>query len=528
MINKIIDEIRSEMLKPRLQVDIIKEQLKAITKLYDRVKTALITTIQKVTGNLIPSSEHYNSFLAYTQRDINLIKYTQDTLLSSLLIDWNSIEQSEPEINEKKLFSVDTSFITELPLGSVYNNAVLSVSSKLSMLPNLKASPDLKASLDTDLLNVYYGKAYGAWIEGNETGEDGIRSENNDGSLIVDNKDTFWEVEVTTVEAELEDTEYFTDILNIEPELTVTLKVIFKTPSSINYFTIIPNNFASDAYYKLIKIVGSTGTEQIDLGITETLITKETIFTFDTVELTSMYITLKQTREYYEKYTLGRYILGKNEKWIDVTGPQILSRAVGSGKDINIAITDEIENIGDWIGDVWLPNAKYKEKAVLDTTYGTDGYAVVSSLESRRKRIAIGITDIDVGFNNYENTSEIVTENIDIPDNILCVSVDIKEKLVESTKILYYVSFDDGLVWNRINPVGKEDIVGEDLRIVPKKYFINSDISQDRKKNSDTGESAYINTKNRLVRFRFVLKKEGEGIDTPKIISFIPIFEVKE
>jgi len=528
MIKEIEQEVFRLVTKAVKSIDYLKNSLKAITDFFLRIKNSMSQDIQLIKKADFVSSEVINKYIDYIERDINLIKNEQQNIKSRILSAWNSVEQIKKPDEEVKMY--DDLFLKENPSISEFNTTVLGVKSYTDAVPTLKAPPVLNTISSDKDISVYYGKSYGRWIEGNETGEDGIRPAANDGAVIVDDKDTFWEAEGVVLQEEREDAVFSQQIKDTEINLTTTVKFVFSEGMDINTITVIPHSFSSSTYYKIVLAVASNGYEQKPIDIPETLITKETVFTFESPffntedKIKSINLTFKQEHGYYMKYDLGYFRIANNESWVDVTGPYVLDKVMKMSGDDNRNITTVINDAPSWIMDHWLPGVEYTETPVLDVLMGTGGYLTVQSRESKRKRYAMGITDIKIGHNTYEDISEGVTKEIDIPDNCTAVKIHSDDSV---DGISYFVSVDDGLVWHRIIPVNREDII-KNFKPLPKKIYINSDISQTRKENSITGvdlntNSPYIDTESKKIRIKVILVK-GDDMETPVIKNFYPIF----
>ena len=514
MIKNIEKTILSYRRKFRYLIDNTKFQLKSITKFFDYIKQPLISSIRYLRDIDIPSSIFYNKFINSIETDINLIHSIQEEIRNGLLSSWNVIENSYPE-KIKPHDPYDNDIITEHNQASVMSDRItLGIKDFSSVINRIKDKPILRTKSSEKKTDVYYGKMFGSYIEGNESGEDGIRYENNDGSLIVDEKDTFWEAEAVVLQESRDNTKYLQSVYDKDISLSTTIKIIFTEPVSINTLTLIPYNAAVNAYYKLTKIEVSDGIKILPLDIKETFIISETTLAFDLSselqdqKIRSIFITLKQESGYFMKYTLGYFKVKNNESWVDITGPHVTQMARARGSNFNENISYVIEHAPEWILNYWLPGVIFEEPPELVKTMGYNGYLEIPSSESKRKRYTIGIQDLKIGLNEYYGTSEKVTKSIDIPEGYNTVSLEVND----IGMITYFLSFDDGMTWYRILPIGKEPIREKDLRLVPDRLYINSDLSTKRKANTDTGEKAFIDKSSKNVRVRFVLENEENGI----------------
>ena len=311
MIKKIRDIIASGRQRPRFLIDELKQYFVSITKFFDYVAAPLIGSISSFRDIDVPSSIRYNTFLESVENDINLIYSIQQEINSNMLASWNVVENSYPE-EIKPPSPYDEEFLLEHDNATVVSDRItLGVKSFSSVVPELKGKPILAAESSDKNIPVSYGKACGAFIPGNESGEDGIRAQNNDGSVIVDEKDTFWEAEAVVVQEERENTKFLQPVYDRDISLSTSVKVVFQEPISINTLTVRPYNAAASAYYKLIRAEASDGTLVVPLDIKETFIMTETVFVFDTpdklkdMKIRSLVLTFRQDTGYYMKYTRG-------------------------------------------------------------------------------------------------------------------------------------------------------------------------------------------------------------------------------
>jgi hypothetical protein len=514
MIEYIESIILSTKERIRFTIDDLKFKFKSLTGFFEYIDKPLVSSIKPLRENHTPSSIAYNKFLSYVENDVNLIHKIQDQIKDNMLMSWNVSETSYPgQIKEDDEY--DDGFILEHDSATVLTDRLTSgVNNFIDAIPFIKDKPILKAESSDPNIPVYYGKMFGSYIYGNESGEDGIRFENNDGSLIVDGKDTFWECEAMVLQEYRDDTLFFQKVYDKDISLTTTIKIIFKEPVAINTLVIIPYSGAASAYYKLMKIELSDGIKVLSVDVKETFILGETNFIFNIPEeftdkkVRSMFITLKQENGYYMKYMLGYFKIKNNESWLDITGPHVCEMARAYGDNFNNNVTHFINNINEWILNYWMPGTSFTELPELVNSVGDEGYALVPSSESKRKRYTIGISDIKVGFNEYSEVSEKVTDEIEIPEGYNSISLDVNDQ----GDNYYFLSFDNGMTWNRIIPVGKEPVRNSDLYLVPDKLYINSDISLKRKQNSVSGERAFISTTNKSLRVRFVLQRGANGL----------------
>jgi len=499
--------------KPQFLIDAVKQKLIALTAFFERLSAPAVTKVPPIRAIDVPSSHIYNDFLTCVEDDVNLIRAIQQDINANMLASWNVAEGSYPEqIQPASIY--DDAFTLEHDAASVVSDRLtLGIKNFTSLIPQIKDKPILKAECSDKEIPVYYGKMFGIYTKGNESGEDGVRYENNDGALVVDDKDTFWECEAVVLQEARASTKFFQSVHDKDISLITTVKIIFKEPVAINTLTINPYSSAVSTYYKLEKVEVSDGVKVLPVTIKETFVMGETSFIFNVpdeiadLKVRSMFITLKQENGYYMKYMLGYFKIKNNESWLDITGSHVCQMALARGTNFNANVSHVVENAPEWILNYWLPGITFNELPQFVTTMGEDGYLLVPSSESKRKRYTVGITDIKVGYNEYSDVSEKVTNEIDIPEGYNSVFLETNDE----GEVYYFLSFDNGMTWWRIVPLGKEPVRGTDLRLLPNKIYINSDLSLRRKRNTDTGEQAFVSTTSKKIRVRFVLKNQSDG-----------------
>ena len=222
MITKIIDIISRNKQKPRLLIDELKFYFQSITNFFDYMLQPLVSKIKPFRGIDTPHSSKYNKFIDSIENDINLIHGIQDEISDNMLASWNVVENSYPT-DIAPVSPYDENFILEYDNASVISDRItLGVKSFVSVLDKIKGVPIMSAVCSDKNTPVYYGKAWGAYVPGDESGEDGIRVENNDGSLIVDGKDTFWESEAVILQESRPNTVFLQSIQESDVSLSTT------------------------------------------------------------------------------------------------------------------------------------------------------------------------------------------------------------------------------------------------------------------------------------------------------------------
>jgi hypothetical protein len=500
----------------------------ALSAFADYIELPMSSKIDTIAEDDIPKSSVYNDTLKKIMMDGNAIRDHQKSILKGLLVSWNSSEQvsSSALTNvSNDILPIDESFSVATLPAKVGDSLTLAIKSFSSGISILKTAPSLKAtSTDRSVVPVY-GKSYGLYTPGNESGEDAIRTNKNDGSLIVDKKDTFWEVEAVTLQASMDDA-FTPQVVNTtELSLVVNLTLAFTSPINLNSFSIIPHSFAQSAYFDITDIVILTGGTSTPVITTPITCFSDTRITFPTIKANGINISLRQNKGYFIKYSLAKYRLKNNEAWIDFTGPELIKRVDTSSDDINKAISDQIVSAGKWLPGIWIPNSPSKQPATLIVSEGTDGYRQIESVASHRKRWAIGIQDIDFGQETYESVSEAVTTPYTMPDETTSIYLTVNDDTPKGTKITYQLSFDDGSSWIVINPINKVTQQLTSGYIVPQKIYVNSDLSLSRKQNTLTGINGYVNSAARAVRIRAILEKDDTTINTPRVKKLTPVFD---
>lgn len=530
LISRFIEDAKLKLkTRPTRVTDRLLGIFQALSEFADRVKDPLSKHLETISESEIPLSAVYNDNMTRIMKDANAIHEHQKSLLSGLLISWNMSEQvssSQLENAERSQLVVDPEFPVTTTVAKTNGDITLAIRSFQPANGLLKEPPTLKATCTDSTLVPFYGKAYGLFIPGNETGEDGVRINRNEGSLIVDNRDTFWEAEVVTLQERMADDVFSPQVINTnEVSLVTNITISFKNPVNINSFTIVPHNFAQSAYYDVTAVDIISGGRSVAMLREPRTCFSSTRITFDTLQANGINISMRQNKGYFIKYTLARYRLQNNEAWIDVTGPHLVARVAKSLDDVNQTIRTEIENAGTWVPGIWVPNSPSQAVAELQVGDGDQGYLHMESVASRRKRWAIGVQDVVFGQETYENVSEVVTLPYDVPEETTSIYLVVDDETPTGTKISYSLSFDDGATWYSINPINKPNIMLPTGYLVPQRIFINSDLSLTRKQNTLTGVDGYVNTSDRKVRVRGILEKDETTINTPRIRTFKPIFD---
>lgn len=525
LLEKIAEDTKMYLItRPQRRSETLLGILRALAEFEERLDEPATAGVSLLNGDDVPISSQYNDMVARVMNDLNTIRIHQSYIISSLLTSWNEAEQvissEEAETIIDKTFSVFSS------MAKTNGHTTLGVKVSRSAINELREPPLLSATCSDSTITPIFGKAYGFYIPGNETGEDGIRPNDNDGTKIVDGKDSFWEAEVVTLQEPMGSDTYSPQATNTnEVSLSVNITCTFSAPVNINFFSIDPHAFAQSNYYEITSINVISGAQTTPVLADAVTVNGKTRVTFNTITANAIQVSLRQNKGYYQKYSLAKYNIGNNSLWIDITGPHLIDRIDTYTGDINRAIKEEIENAGEWIASVWVSDAPTTTPAILDVLSGIDGYWRVESSESKRKRWAIGIQEIDFGEEVYEDVSEIVSLPYEMPDETTSVYLLVDEEVPDSTSIIYMLSFDDGATWSEILPINNQPVTRDTGYMVPQRIFINSDISLTRKQNSLTGDEGYVNTPNRKVRVRAILKKEATSTNTPRILSFEPVFD---
>ena len=502
------------------KVDDIKEKLNLITMFFERLSHPKTNDEKIMSPHDILSSERYNGFLTGLERDIRIIRNSQVDTKNKLISSWNTMEQVKDSVGATINEIYDINFRTELPQASQFVNITLAVAKKQSSLAYINGDPIIQDYVSDPNVHAYHGKSYGAWIPNEVTNEDGLRPNTKDANKIVDNRDTFYEIEVVTLQEEHNDVIYEQSINENPVTLTVVVKIVFNRPRNINYVYIKPHNFASGTYYELTDIVLSNGVIQSPVEFDNVVMNEAKTITFETPfeDTRSLYLTFKQEKGYYMKYSAAYFDLMGKEYMVDVTGPVLMDDSSNYDAPISY-IKYKMQNIEEWILGIWKPDVSYDVLPKLMTSKGDNGFELIDSRESKRRRWAIGIEDIDFGENIYEDKSEIVTMPIDIPDGTKIVQLRANDN--ESGTIYYYLSFNNGLDWNRINPIGTRDEM-VNFKMTPDRIYLNSDLSIERKKLKDSGLAGFVDTESKQVRAKAVLIMGDQSM--PKIKNFYPVF----
>ena len=500
-----------------LITDALKQEIVNITLFYGRVKSSFLSEINDVVSETVPLSSYYNNFLEACENDARLLRHALEQVRNNILSSWNI---SEPEILITNVI-YDEKFQTEFDQAVIVNDTiVLPSTASNSVKSNLKYAPEINSYTSNSKILPFYGKAFGCYIEENANGEDGIRYTGNDGNIIIDGLDTHVEVEAVVLDESRADTIYFSEVSDDPLTLTTTIKLIFDKPIAINRFQIKPYNRASNTYYRIVDVRISDGEKTYPVKFKETAVVTDTDIVIDPTlffvdgKIKTVYVVLRQYTGYYIKYMLASLVVGNKTLYFDISNPSEVEKAY-KFKNTGNAIINMIKTANSWVMSYWMPAVTSKILPVLDITKGDGGYVFIPTIESKRKRYSIGITDIDLQYHTYADVAEKVSNSIDIPESTTGISVDADFE----GDVSFYLSFDDGLSWNQVIPLSRKTVVESEYKI-PQTLFINSFLSLTRKNNTLTGDKAFIDTDSLSLRVRFVLKKDSNMNKTPKIYDW--------
>lgn len=520
MIFKIELETVLDRIKKQFSIDTLRDRLDVITRFFESIKYPKVSHMRSWERTDILSSDRYNMFLRSIARDMEIIYDTQKKIKRGSLTNWNLIEQMKFDKEDEPVDYYDKEFITDLPRASEFVNVTLSVAGSLNRTPHLKDDPQVKASTNREDVEPYFGKLRGLWIEDDITSEDGIRPQTFDTSTMIDGEDTFYEIEATVLQAPMQRVHYDQKVIDGEIVLTSEVKFVFDSPTFVNYVNVRPFTFASGIYFDLMDIVVSDGRRQASVGIRPVRMDAEKTVTFTPPfdRITSLNMKFRQTEGYFMKYSVVGVDFDDVFYKVDVTGLRLMENIEKYENPVSY-IKHRIRELPYWIMSVVYDDVILDDLPKIDTDFGDDGFLTIESDMSRRKRWAIGIEDIEIGENTYSSSSEIVTRRISLPENTWEIKLDVTDNEIGTIK--YYISFDDGLSWVRVRPVGSE-IIYDNGHVVPGVLYLNSDISIERKRADDEGELAFIDTSTQYIRAKAVLLKENDEV--PELIRMRPVF----
>lgn len=506
------------------KIDNLKNKLFKISDFFNLISRSQITCICPLNQYMTPKSEYYNNFLSLVESDLNNIYNIQNEIRNNIVTEWNGVETELISMTDNSLY--DNSLTLEYPKANIIGDYILpSSSNESSLLSSINGVPIINAETNNSLVPVFYGKQFGSYVKGNESSEDGIRYCDIETPF---KNDSFFEVEAVTLEGKRDNTINFQTIIKKDINLKCTIKYIFTENVYINAIKIKPVCFASNIYFKIDKIEISDGISFAYPELFTDTIIDETIFNFTIPDnfinkkVRSVTIYLHQDKGYQMKYSLAYYKYNNNESWLDITGSHVVELAKINENNFDDGVNTVITNADQWIMNYWLPKVRYSDNPILDVSKGTNGYYIVPTNESKRKRYAIGISNIDLMNVEYNNISEIISKDIDIDDNINSVSLE-----MDKTGTVYtYLSFDAGTSWNRINPIGSSIEYDDDYKIIPTNIKINSDLSLERKILSDTGVKGYADNFNNKLKVKFILVYENEI--TPIVKNWKVNFKLEE
>lgn len=492
--NKTLSDVR---FNNNLLINQLKQDLYRITYFYDLVDNLRITKYNNLIDYSIPYSEVYDGLMDAVSFDLNLVNSIQEEIKNNIITSWNNNETKMNDIETKEEY--DTEMILENSRCNLLNDVIYPhISLGSNYINNLAGDPIIVSK--TNIVNIipFLGKEWGVYNEDNVNNEDGIRVCDTS-NLFVDNN--FFEIEATVLNREIDGIVNFQNVTNNDLTLECSIKFIFNEPIEANYINIIPLNFSSNCYFEVTKIEIGDSINVTSIDVNGGFIYNEYYNLFNIPsnfidgKIKNITFYFKQKNAYNLKYSVGYFKQNNNEAWLDITGRHVLKLAYDLYGDINSGVNQVIEDANTWIFSKWLPNIFIQEYPTLLTNYGNEGYKIITSKESNRKRYAIGISKIFIGKANFDNISEIITKDIEINSKYNCVEMDLN---AEGT-IYTYLSFDNGVSWHKIRTINDPD------EKISNQIIINSDIDDELKNYGKYNTKTYVECDDMKLKVKFVL-----------------------
>jgi len=349
-----------------------------------------------------------------------------------------------------------------------------------------------------------------------------------------------------------------TDLKN--NKLTAQYIISLKQAKPVNQITLTSHNFGENCYLKVNELKIFDGTlkeiptfkrgaaivQEVSTKMADNQYARTIRWLFPATNVSQIILELEQTNYYPVRYSLACYcpyylVAGKIDtsanpseaKLIDISckalfndivksfGPEALTNieAVNSALDFSVAelakYYDFYMNYGPGLPPGALGKLAPLPEFKLNTDVGQNGIFTVPREESNRYRYAIGIADISLGLMNYDIASIFVSKPHRIKQ-LSEISLEVNDFIPIEFGVgewmKYYISFDNGVSYIRINPINYNDIKFADNLVIPKTIYCNSDISDEYKNRNPSGIHAYYDSDSKIenVRLKVELFRPSE------------------
>jgi len=352
-------------------------------------------------------------------------------------------------------------------------------------------------------------------------------------------------------------------------KLTAQYVISLKQAKSVNQITLTSHNFGENCYLKVNELKIFDGTlkevptfekgamivQEASTRMADNQYARTIRWLFPATNVSQIILELEQTNYYPVRYSLACYcpyynVAGNIDtsanpseaKLIDIScktlfndivksfGPEALTNieAVNTALDFSIA---ELAKYYDFYTNygLSLPPGAFGKLAPLpefrlNADVGQEGIFTVPREESNRYRYAIGIADINLGLMNYDSASIFISKPHKI-EKLNEISVEVNDFMPIEFGIgewmKYYISFDNGISYVRINPINYNDVKFTDGLVIPKTIYYNSNIPDEYKNRNPSGIHAYYDSTSKIENIR--LKVELFRPSGPEYKSFSPI-----
>ena len=333
-------------------------------------------------------------------------------------------------------------------------------------------------------------------------------------------------------------------------KLTAQYIISLNQAKPVNQITITAHNFGENCYLKVTELKIFDGElKEIPTFKKSALIIQESStkmsdnqyartirWLFPATNVSQIILELEQTNYYPVRYSLACYcphyaVAGNGEtspnpseaKLVDISckalfndavknfGPEALTNieAINAALDFSITELAKYYDFYTNYGSDLPPGAMGKLATLpefrLNTDVGYNGVFTIPREESNRYRYAIGLADISLGLMEYDGSSIFIS----MPHKIkklgeisLEVNDFVPAEFGSGEWMKYYVSFDNGVSYKRINPLNYNDIKFADNLIVPKVIYCNSDVPDEYKNRNPSGFHAYYDSDMKIENVR--------------------------
>ena len=325
-------------------------------------------------------------------------------------------------------------------------------------------------------------------------------------------------------------------------KLVVQYIITLKKSHPVNQISITAHNFGENCYVKINKLrvydgqlvdvptfrKGQIIVQKNSTRMSDNQYSRTVRWIFPSKNVSQIMIELEQSNPYPVRYSMACYVpymdlgdklemsasesrlldISCKELFTDVVnqfGPEQIVRSFVADS-VNIALDMSILDLAKYyekdLGATCPPGAfckpvPYPIVYQLNKDVGQDGIFQIPREESNRYRYSIGISDINCGLIEYDVFSMFISKPHTVK-KLREVSLEVNDytplEFGGGNWIKYFISFDNGTSYLRINPVNYNDEKFTDGMIVPKTIYCNLDIPSEFKDRNLSGKHAYYDS----------------------------------